>query len=273
MAVLKLTLKDGVSYKIEDNGLSAEKTAVFLHGFTGSAATWDGIDGYFQGMRLIKLNLLGHGGTDSPSDSRRYTTEKQAADLIEIFDRLNVKQAYLIGYSMGGRLALSLAMIHPERVSGLVLESSSPGLDSPEERKARREQDSRLSRRILEEGFKSFVDYWEGIPLFASQLSMDPSKRKKVREERLNNNPIGLRGSLIGMGTGSQPSWWNKLSGINYPVLLIAGSLDQKFVAINESMAKRIPAARLEIVEHTGHAVHVEEPDFFGRIVSEFILK
>lgn len=75
------------------------------------------------------------------------------------------------------------------------------------------------------------------------------------------------------MGTGSQPSWWNKLSGINYPVLLIAGSLDQKFVAINESMAKRIPAARLEIVEHTGHAVHVEEPDFFGRIVSEFILK
>jgi 2-succinyl-6-hydroxy-2,4-cyclohexadiene-1-carboxylate synthase len=119
-----------------------------------------------------------------------------------------VKQAYLIGYSMGGRLALSVAMIHPERVSGLVLESSSPGLDSPEERKMRREQDSRLSRRILEEGIESFVDYWEGIPLFASQLSMDPSKRKKVREERLNNNPVGLRGSLIGMGTGSQPSWW-----------------------------------------------------------------
>ena len=273
MAVLKLTLKDGVSYKIEDNGLSAEKTAVFLHGFTGSAATWDGIDGYFQGMRLIKLNLLGHGGTDSPADSRRYTTEKQTADLIEIFDCLNVKQAYLIGYSMGGRLALSLAMIHPERVSGLVLESSSPGLDSPEERKARREQDSRLSRRILEEGIESFVDYWEGIPLFASQLSMDPSKRKKVREERLNNNPVGLRGSLIGMGTGSQPSWWNKLSGIDYPVLLIAGSLDQKFIEINESMAQRIPAAHLEIVEHTGHAVHVEEPDFFGKIVSEFILK
>lgn len=150
-----------------------------MHGFTGSAATWDGIDGYFQGLRLIKLNLLGHGGTDSPADSSRYTTEKQAADLIEIFDQLNVKQAYLIGYSMGGRLALSVAMIHPERVSGLVLESSSPGLDSPEERKMRREQDSRLSRRILEEGIESFVDYWEGIPLFASQLSMDPSKRKK----------------------------------------------------------------------------------------------
>ncbi|MEC1028851.1 2-succinyl-6-hydroxy-2,4-cyclohexadiene-1-carboxylate synthase, partial [Bacillus paralicheniformis] len=136
-----------------------------------------------------------------------------------------------------------------------------------------REQDSRLSSRILEEGIESFVDYWEGIPLFASQLSMDPSKRKKVREERLNNNPVGLRGSLIGMGTGSQPSWWNRLSRIDYPVLLIAGSLDRKFIAINESMAKRIPTARLEIVEHTGHAVHVEEPDFFGKIVSEFILK
>ncbi|KKB73897.1 MULTISPECIES: 2-succinyl-6-hydroxy-2,4-cyclohexadiene-1-carboxylate synthase [Bacillus] len=273
MAVLRLTLRDGIGYEIEDNGASAEKTAVFLHGFTGSAKTWDETDEHFRGIRLIKLNLLGHGKTDSPADNQRYTTEQQAADLLEIFDLLKLKKVDLVGYSMGGRLALSFAMTHPERVSGLVLESSSPGLQTEEERRSRRDQDARLGERIINEGIESFVDYWEQIPLFASQLSLEASKRKKIREERLSNNPTGLAGSLTGMGTGSQPSWWDKLGDITFPVLLIAGSLDKKFVAINQNMHRKIPGSRLVIAEQTGHAVHVEEPDFFGKIVSEFIFK
>ncbi|MED2975119.1 2-succinyl-6-hydroxy-2,4-cyclohexadiene-1-carboxylate synthase [Bacillus swezeyi] len=274
MAVLKLTLKDGVSYAIEDTGgLPAEKTAVFLHGFTGSAKTWDEVDGYFQGIRRIKVDLLGHGRTDSPENESRYSTEKQIADLAEIFDLLKLKQVYLIGYSMGGRLALSFAMTHPGRVTAFVLESSSPGLQTPDERQKRREQDSSLSERIIKEGIEPFVNYWESIPLFASQLSLAESKRNKIREERLNNNPLGLANSLIGMGTGSQPSWWDRLGEITYPSLLIAGGLDQKFVGINQKMNRHIPECCLVVAEKAGHAVHVEEPDFFGKIVSEFILK
>ncbi|MCY8273161.1 2-succinyl-6-hydroxy-2,4-cyclohexadiene-1-carboxylate synthase [Bacillus sonorensis] len=272
MAVLRLTLRDGVQYEVEDSGTAAENTAVFLHGFTGSANTWDGIDEHLQGVRVIKLNLLGHGQTDSPPDKRRYTTEEQIADLVEIFEQLKLKTVYLVGYSMGGRLALSFGMTHPGRVAGLVLESSSPGLQTQEERKSRIIHDCRLGERIINKGVESFVDYWEAIPLFASQLSLDEPVRKKIREERLSNNPLGLAGSLAGMGTGSQPSWWDKLDEIKYPVLLIAGGLDQKFVAINQSMYRKIPGSRLVIAEQTGHAVHVEAPDFFGKIVSEFIL-
>ncbi|QHZ48182.1 2-succinyl-6-hydroxy-2,4-cyclohexadiene-1-carboxylate synthase [Bacillus sp. NSP9.1] len=269
---MKLTLHDGVCYEIEDSGLPEEKTAVFLHGFTGSVKTWDEIDNYMRGIRLIKIDLLGHGKTDSPREASRYTTEKQVADLEEIFDRLGLKQVFLIGYSMGGRLALSFSMIHPDRVAGLVLESSSPGLQTASEREKRREQDGRLSRRVIDEGIESFVTYWERIPLFASQRSLDFSKRNKIRIERLNNNPLGIAGSLIGMGTGAQPSWWERLGELDFPVLLIAGGLDQKFVAINQEMERRIPNSRLIVCERAGHAIHVEEPGFFGKMVSEFIL-
>ncbi|NPC93846.1 2-succinyl-6-hydroxy-2,4-cyclohexadiene-1-carboxylate synthase [Bacillus sp. WMMC1349] len=273
MDILKLTLKDGISYEIEDNGGPTEQTAVFLHGFTGSAKTWDGIERYFPGIRCVKLDLLGHRRTDSPSEKKRYSTEKQCADLLDIFDRLELGNVHLVGYSMGGRLALSFAMNHPDRIARLILESSSPGLQTEAERQERRAQDQRLGERILRKGMEWFVDYWEGIPLFASQHKLETVKKEKIRNERLNQQPLGLANSLVAMGTGAQPSWWEKLAFIDYPVLLIAGSLDNKFVAINQNMKQYIPGSRLVIAEQTGHAVHVEEPEFFGRIISDFILK
>ncbi|MFC2947128.1 2-succinyl-6-hydroxy-2,4-cyclohexadiene-1-carboxylate synthase [Virgibacillus sediminis] len=243
---------------------------VMLHGFTGSSSTWsDFIRKYSGGMKIITVDLPGHGKTETPSIR---TMEDCCRDLHKLFGFLGLHKFHLAGYSMGGRTALSFSVTYPDLVETLVLESASPGLLG-EEKKERLEKDARLSSWIEREGITSFVDYWENIPLFESQKRLPASIRDAVREERLSQSEKGLAQSLQGMGTGNQPSWWDKLASLNFPVLLLAGEYDEKFIEINRSMAKKCSAGSLTIVEDAGHAIHVEKPEIFGKLVSGFIKK
>lgn len=221
--------------------------------------------------RLIKIDCLGHGETDAPLNGKRYSTSRQVSDLAEIFDQLKLHKVKLIGYSMGGRLAYSFAMTYPERVSALVLESTTPGLKTLGERRERIMRDRKLADFILRDGLKAFVAYWENIPLFSSQQRLAEDIRHRIRSGRLRNNKIGLANSLTGMGTGSQPSLWSRVEEIDVPVLLICGEWDEKFCAINQEVHKMLPSSRIEIVPKAGHTVHVEQPRLFGKIVSEFL--
>ena len=144
---------------------------------------------------------------------------------------------------MGGRLALSYAMEYPHRVRKLILESSSPGLKTEEERKNRQIQDHKLAQFILDKGIESFVDYWENIPLFSTQKSLPEAKQQEIRKQRLQNSPTGLANSLKGMGSGAQPSWWDRLSEFEVETLLLTGSLDQKFCSIAEQMVREMKKA------------------------------
>lgn len=127
-----------------------------------------------------------------------------------------------------------------KKVRKLILESASPGLETEEERKNRSMNDFRLARFIKEEGIQSFVDYWETIPLFATMEKLPAETKRSIRKQRLNNSPIGLANSLIGMGTGSQPSWWENLSQLSCEVLLLTGEKDVKFCRIAEKMMKKL---------------------------------
>lgn len=130
---------------------------------------------------------------------------------------------------MGGRLAYSFAMTYPERVSALVLESTTPGLKTLGERRERIMRDRKLADFILRDGLEAFVAYWENIPLFSSQQRLAEDIRYRIRSGRLRNNKIGLANSLTGMGTGSQPSLWSRVEEIDVPVLLICGEWDENF--------------------------------------------
>lgn len=258
-------------------GLNAEVSGdgpplLLLHGFTGSARSWDRfVPAWRERHRVIAVDLIGHGESDAPGDAARYTMEHAAGDLAAVLDALEIEAAAVLGYSMGGRTALSLAALHPERVSALLLESASPGLRTREEREARMRQDEALAMRIEQEGIEAFVQYWENIPLFQSLQSMPEELRLRLRAQRLRNSAQGLAHSLRGMGTGRQPSWWDELARLPMPVLLTAGEWDEKFVGIARLMEAAIPRSAFVPVQRAGHMVHVEQAEIFDKIIIQFL--
>lgn len=245
---------------------------VLLHGFTGSAASWGAhLDTFAAaGLRVIAFDLLGHGASSAPDDPERYRMERCQEDVCAALGMLGVGsgEAILLGYSMGGRLALYLGFSGYFRA--LILESASPGLASPIEREQRRASDERLAASIERDGMAAFVASWEQLPLFASQRALPAEIRQRLRNQRLQNRPGGLANSLRGMGTGSQPALYERLPTLELPVLLLAGELDAKFYAIARQMREALPRASLEIVPGAGHTIHLEQPELFDKSVLAF---
>ena len=246
---------------------------LLLHGFTGSAASWDAhIPQLAQVARVVAVDLIGHGSSDAPADPARYTIAHAVADLLSLLDRVGGgERCGVLGYSMGARVALHLAAACPQRIAALVLESGSPGLRDPEERGARRAADEALAARIERDGVAAFVDEWERLPLFASQGALPPQVRLELRRQRLRNKATGLANSLRGMGTGAQEPLWERLYAITASTLLVAGALDLKFRRIAHEMARAMPQAHVEIVREAGHAVHLERPDVFDGLATGFV--
>lgn len=259
----------GMRYHVEERG--GGEPLILLHGFTGSAATWRDQSAMMAGSyRVLAIDLPGHGLSDAPA-IERYRMERVAADLAQLVATLDERPAHWLGYSMGGRLALYIGGQYPARVSSLILESASPGLATAAERQARRAQDAALAERIESVGVPAFVAEWERLPLFATQANLPIDVLTLQQAQRLQNSARGLADSLRGMGTGSQPSLWDDLPAVSGPALLIAGELDEKFVAINRRMAAAMPDAEFCLVANSGHAVHLEQPEIFRQLVLGFL--
>src|SRR5262245_47188250 len=260
---------NGITLHIELSGTG--RPLLLLHGFTGSAATWARhITRLAPHRRTIAVDLIGHGRSDAPPDPERYLMARCVEDLVALLDLLDVERADVLGYSMGGRVALHLAAAAPGRVGALVLESSSPGIADPAERRARIAADEALAETIERDGIAAFVDRWEQLPLFASQTSLPANVWAHLRAQRLQNSTIGLANRLRGMGAGRQKSLWDHLSAVHIPTLLIAGELDAKYCAIAQSMAAALPNAQQVTVPSAGHTVHLEQPDVFMDHVLNF---
>jgi 2-succinyl-6-hydroxy-2,4-cyclohexadiene-1-carboxylate synthase len=267
-----LIYANNVEYHVEIVGQG--EPVLLLHGFTGDISTWKSLANHLKSQyQVVMVDILGHGLTDSSENSLRYHIGKIADDLKEIFFHLNIQQINILGYSMGGRLALTFAHMYPEMTNSLILESASPGLINEDDRSARKKQDEILAHKIIEDGIESFVEYWGNIPLFQTQKSLPHTIQNNIREQRLKNNPIGLANSLLGMGTGSQPSWWNDLKHMQMPVLLITGGLDEKFCGIANDMKMLMSNVEQVTVPNVGHAIHVESPKKFDTIVMKFLTK
>ena len=253
------------------NGRSGGPVLLLLHGFTGSGATWSPHLEAWPGFTTVAVDLLGHGASDCPADPRRYRMESCLEDLVALLDRLEVRRAAVLGYSMGGRVALRLALHAPERVRALVLESASPGIEDATEREARVRSDGKLAGAIERDGVAAFVDRWQALPLFASQARLPVAVRDELRRQRLRNDPRGLSGSLRGLGAGRQKPVLAQMGGILVPVLAMAGALDDKYCALARRMASALPCARTLIVPDAGHAVHLERPHIFAEAVRGFL--
>ncbi len=223
---------------------------VLLHGFTQNGRCWGRFaDRLAERATVTTVDLPGH-GLSAHDDADLWT----AAELVA--DAIGPEPSLVIGYSMGGRIALHLALAHPERVHGLVTIGATGGLDTEPERAERRAADEALAARLEEIGLDAFLDRWLASPLFAGLDDV-----AAARAERRTNRVAGLASSLRHAGTGTQDPLWARLGSIQAPVLAIAGADDAKFTALGGRLVDAIGAgARLHLEPGT-HAVHLERPD------------
>ena len=244
---------------------------LLLHGFTGSSAMWSPHLAALEGFTTVAIDLLGHGDSDAPLAPKRYRMQCCVDDLTSLLDHLEIERAAVLGYSMGGRVALQLALGAPQRLWALVLESASPGIDDAAEREDRVRSDDALADDIEQHGIDAFVDRWQALPLWASQDRLPTAVRKELRNQRLRNSTVGLANSLRGAGAGQEAPVLGRLGELRIPALLIAGAQDQKYVALAGKMSDALPCAHTQIVSDAGHATHLERLEAFDRVVREFL--
>jgi len=248
----------GIGWQVRRRGPQAGVPLVLLHGFTGTGEFWLPVAHALPGRHCLFPDLPGHGGTDAPQPPEAWRFDRTADALAALLDRLGVERCALAGYSLGGRLALALALRHPDRVAGLALIGATPGIAEAGERAGRAASDLALAERIEREGVEAFVRHWEANPLFATQAKMPAALREAMRAQRLGQKAASLAAALRAFGTGFQPAVHADLARLAMPVLLIAGEEDTKFATIAREMAERIAGSELRIVSGAGHAVPIE---------------
>ena len=245
---------------------------VLLHGFTGSADAWGALaDRLAECFRVLAFDLPGHGASPAPARAEDGRLTRLADALVEQLDVLGVRDAAWLGYSLGGRAALHVALAHPDRVRRLVLESASPGIADPAERRARAAADARLAGDIERDGLATFVDAWLAQPLFATQARLPAEVRARERTRRLRGSAAGYAAALRAMSVGEQASLWPRLAEVRAPVLLLAGEEDVKYRQLALAMRARLADARVALIARAGHTVHLEQPRAWLAAVEPFL--
>jgi 2-succinyl-6-hydroxy-2,4-cyclohexadiene-1-carboxylate synthase len=258
----------GLSRKLFGSPESPE--VLCLHGFMGSAADWQDVATMIGDRAFcIALDLPGHGGSLNLTPEA-YTMEGTARAVIRTLDELEARRPVIVGYSMGGRLAMYLALRYPGRCAGLFLESASPGLESAGERAARRDADEEKAKGLESGDFENFLSDWYRQPLFAP-LARDGELLRRIIAARRRNNPPELARSLRGMGMGSQPSLWDELDGLAVPTLAVVGELDGKYVGISSHMASINVKVEPAVIPGVGHNVHDEAPAQYADLLGRFL--
>jgi 2-succinyl-6-hydroxy-2,4-cyclohexadiene-1-carboxylate synthase len=223
------------------------ETLVLLHGFAGTGRAWDPVIGDLGRERYTALapDLRGHG---SRAGAAPVSFQAITADVLAAAP----PRFALGGYSMGGRIALAIALAAPERISELILIATTAGIEDAGEREARRAADARLADAIEREDIGTFAERWLAQPLFAGD---DEEAQRRARADIARNEPAGLAAALRGVGTGVMTPLWDRLGELTMPVLLLVGERDEKFTALGHRLAAAIPGAELEIVPGAGHAL------------------
>lgn len=250
---------NSVSVPADRLGRPGSPRLILVHGFTQNRHCWSPIaKSLAHDFEVVTVDAPGHGdacdvAVDLPTAGAAY------GDVLG--------PAAWVGYSMGGRLALHVAVARPDAVAALVLVGTSPGISDPDERSARQRSDEALATRIEDKGVGQFIDDWLSLPLFAG---LDATNDH--RGQRLCNTATGLASSLRLAGTGAQHPLWGQLGNITCPVLLVTGGNDAKFTDLARSMAPLF-GGRCDVAEipGAGHSVHLEQPEQFAALVTTWM--
>ena len=258
---------ENIQYHVQVRGKG--HPIICLHGFAEDLTTWDNI--FLSGYSFITIDMIGHGQSDKPREKIYYTLDLILKHLHAVINKIIEGPCTLLGYSLGGRVALAYALQYPQGLSSLILESSSYGTELEDERLERQRSDLVLAEKIRANGMEWFQEYWSGLSIFASQKNLPQAIQLEIQNRRLQNTEIALANMLLGMGQGVFPCLKEKIAHLNVPTLYMSGELDKKYNKIGEGFCKQNSKVQCVVVPNAGHNVHLEKADEFMALIAGFL--
>jgi 2-succinyl-6-hydroxy-2,4-cyclohexadiene-1-carboxylate synthase len=260
-----------VKLHFQVRGDQSNPAILFLHGFLGLGEDWSEIAQDLSWDHFCVLpDLPGHGQSRELSDQQSWNMAAVSEAIVNLLDDLKIDRVTLLGYSMGGRIALYTSLCFMHRAKTLVLESASPGIEDDKERTDRAALDDLRAEQIERKGVAAFVEQWYNAPLFGS-LHTKPEKLTVLKQSRLVHDPHTLAAALRGLSVGRQPSLWKEIPRLDIPTLVIAGASDKKYCDIADKMTALLPRSRRITVANAGHNTHFEQPQEFLARLREFL--
>ena len=244
---------------------------VYLHGFGGNGSDAEGwLHALSSPMNVISPDLPGHGETRIVQEDGYDVPGCVDALSIAVKD-LGCERFVLMGYSMGGRVALEWATRFPETLAALVTIGATPGLAVEKDRYSRREWDGEMAHRVRTLGNVAFLEQWLSLPILSTRERIPEPWKSRDLERRSRSEMEGWAKSLEQAGTGSMEPLWERLSRISVPALLVAGEEDQKYLELADKMAEKMDDVQLGVIQGAGHAAHLEAPDAFVKTLESFL--
>lgn len=242
---------------------------LFLHGFSQDSRTWHPLLEHFPtGITSVLVDLPGHGSSDKPRDTDAYRAERLAESLEALRVALGHERWHVVGYSMGGRVALAYTVRHPQRVASLVLESASFGPRDAEARAQALRADEALAQRLRGSSADEFATWWAMTPVLASQADLPEAVKAVEADMRAANDPHVLAHVVLGAGQGQMQDLFDTAGTLPMPLMYIVGSEDAKYSALAQDAhdAWGLDVRRLQ----TGHNVHLEQPRDYAALLLRF---
>ena len=256
-------------YKKDGTGIPL----ILIHGFTGSHESFETSVRYLrQFFKVITIDMIGH-GKSFDKNPNNYTFERSVQLIKDILIELNIKKTNLLGYSLGGRLALHFAINSSILINKLILCSTSPGIKDKSKRRDRQNSDSYLVNLLLDQGIGGFVNYWESLSIWEPEKKLSNNIKQNMRKIRLKQNPLGLINSLNSQGQGIQKFLLKNLTKIQNKTLIFAGEKDNKYIKNSYEIQKNIKDSKVQIVPNSGHNLILENPIYIATKTKDFILK
>ncbi|WP_010233903.1 2-succinyl-6-hydroxy-2,4-cyclohexadiene-1-carboxylate synthase [Clostridium arbusti] len=258
---------ENIKYYFQIKGVG--KPIICLHGFSENLSTWNLLK--LEGYQLILIDFIGHGKSDKPYSRKYYSLKVMIKHLNKIIYELNLKKYSMLGYSMGGRIALAYAIAYSNEIDKLILESTSYGEAGFINRLKRRRKDLNLAKSILKDGIEWFDDYWSNLSIFESQRKLSKSITDEIRKRRLSNRTYALSNTLMCSGQGKFPCMKSNIRKLSMPLLYISGEYDKKYRHVGENFKKFNANIKHETIKGVGHNTHIEDPNAFIEVLSKFL--
>jgi 2-succinyl-6-hydroxy-2,4-cyclohexadiene-1-carboxylate synthase len=250
-------------------GSPKNKPVVFLHGFMGKSSDWEAIiDSLITEYYCVAIDLPGHGKSLINND-KFYLPENTCVLIKQLLSSFELMlRPHLVGYSMGGRLSLCLLLKYPYLFDKVVLESVNPGFESKSERYERKAIENKIIDRLHDEDFNEFLNDWYTMPIFGT-IKKHPDFNRLI-SSRMDNDPYFLAKSMKNFGTSQMPSLWQYLEDIGNPMLVLAGSNDEKYVKIASNTAAVVPSSYVKLITEASHNCHFENTKAYINAIREF---
>lgn len=267
---------DRTSGRTSDRALGHGPPLVLLHGFTGAPRSFHPLARslHRHGHRgiVLAISLPGHHPQLPVRPGFAANIDHMASILLYQIGARGASACHLLGYSLGARTALGLAVRHPELVSELTLIGVHPGLADADQRTRRKRADDQLATMLRTRDIEAFVDHWQDRPIFASQSRLPSDVRAQQRRVRLAHDPQALADSLTHMGLGAMPDYRADFAQLAAPVTLITGAEDAKFTHLAQQLVDMRPGTAVHSLAGCGHNPVLETPDQLAEVLGSRLM-